>query len=165
MAVTRIQGGGRTLMPGLIDNHVHILVSTSTQEYLLDPTTTEEAVRPGHEEAEALLMRGFTAVRDLGGPMLKDWKAIDKGTLPGPRIYPTAPMISQTSGHGRHAPPHEKSRRWGGEISRGELMGVNYIADGRPEVLAATRENLRAGATQIKIVAAAAPPPCTTLST
>jgi imidazolonepropionase-like amidohydrolase len=62
-------------------------------------------------------------------------------------------MVSQTSGHGDARLPHEKSRRWGGEVSRAELMGVGFIADGVPEVLTATRENLRSGATQIKVMA------------
>jgi imidazolonepropionase-like amidohydrolase len=62
-------------------------------------------------------------------------------------------MISQTSGHGDARLPNEKSRRWGGEVSKAELMGVGFIADGVPEVLTATRENLRSGASQIKVMA------------
>jgi imidazolonepropionase-like amidohydrolase len=62
-------------------------------------------------------------------------------------------MISQTSGHGDSRLPAEKSRRFFGTVSRGELMGANFIADGRDEVLTATRENLRGGASQIKLMA------------
>jgi len=62
-------------------------------------------------------------------------------------------MVSQTSGHGDSRHPHERSRRFFGEVSRGEQLGANFIADGRDEVLTATRENLRAGATQIKVMA------------
>jgi imidazolonepropionase-like amidohydrolase len=62
-------------------------------------------------------------------------------------------MISQTSGHGDSRLPHERSRRFFGEVSKGEQLGANFIADGRDEVLTATRENLRAGATQIKVMA------------
>lgn len=62
-------------------------------------------------------------------------------------------MISQTSGHGDFRTPEEKSRRFGGKISAGELLGFGFIADGRDEVLTATRENLRSGATQIKLMA------------
>jgi len=85
--------------------------------------------------------------------MLTARPAIDRGELPGPRIYPSGAMISQTSGHGDSRLPQERSRRFFGEVSKGEQLGANYIADGRDEVLTATRENLRAGATQIKVMA------------
>lgn len=65
-------------------------------------------------------------------------------------------MISQTSGHGDFRLPQERAHRFGGEISRGELLVGAFIADGRDEVLTATRENLRAGATQIKVMAGGA---------
>jgi len=152
--VTRIQGGGRTLMPGLIDNHVHIALSTTGQADLLSPAVTMEVLQArATAEARDMLMRGFTAVRDLGGPMLVARPKIDKGELPGPRIYPSGAMISQTSGHGDSRLPTERSRRFFGEISKGEQLGANFIADGRDEVLTATRENLRAGASQIKVMA------------
>ena len=152
--LTRVAGGGRTLMPGLIDNHVHMLLSTTSQAELLDPKITPEMLQErATAEAGRTLLRGFTAVRDMGGPMLTARPAIDKGELPGPRIYPSGAMVSQTSGHGDSRLPHERSRRFFGEVSRGEQLGANFIADGRDEVLTATRENLRAGATQIKVMA------------
>ena len=152
--VTRIAGGERTLMPGLIDNHVHVAFSASSQPDLLDPKTSMEVIQArSTEEAKQMLLRGFTAVRDLGGPMLEARPKIDKGELPGPRIYPSGAMISQTSGHGDFRLLNERSRRFGGEISRGERLGGAFIADGRDEVLTATRENLRAGASQIKVIA------------
>ena len=152
--LTRVAGGGRTLMPGLIDNHVHVLLSTTSQAELLDPKITPEMLQErATAEAGRTLLRGFTAVRDMGGPMLTARPAIDKDELPGPRIYPSGAMVSQTSGHGDSRLPHERSRRFFGEVSRGEQLGANFIADGRDEVLTATRENLRAGATQIKVMA------------
>ena len=152
--VTTIRGGGRTLMPGLIDNHVHIALSTTGQADLLSDATTADVLQArATAEAGDMLMRGFTSVRDMGGPMLTARPAIDKGELPGPRIYPSGAMISQTSGHGDSRLPQERSRRFFGEVSKGEQLGANYIADGRDEVLTATRENLRAGATQIKVMA------------
>jgi len=152
--LTRIQGGGRTLMPGLIDNHVHIALSTTGQAELLSPAITAEVLQArATAEAGDMLMRGFTSVRDMGGPLLTARPAIDKGELPGPRIYASGAMISQTSGHGDSRLPQERSRRFFGEVSKGEQLGANYIADGRDEVLTATRENLRAGATQIKVMA------------
>ncbi len=152
--VIRIQGRGRTLMPGLIDNHVHIALSTTGQADLLSPAVTMEVLQArATAEAGDMLMRGFTAVRDLGGPMLVARPKIDRGELPGPRIYPSGAMISQTSGHGDSRLPTERSRRFFGEVSKGEQLGANFIADGRDEVLTATRENLRAGASQIKVMA------------
>lgn len=113
-AVTRIPGGGRTLMPGLIDNHVHILFSASSQPDLLDPKMGIDVLQArATEEAKQMLLRGFAAVRDLGGPMLGARPAIDRGELPGPRIYPCGAMISQTSGHGDFRHPHERARRLG----------------------------------------------------
>jgi imidazolonepropionase-like amidohydrolase len=153
-AVTRIQGGGRTLMPGLIDNHVHIFMTASSQKDLMDPASTFESLElRATKEAEQMLWRGYTAVRDLGGPVFGVKRAIDTGTSPGPRIYPSGAMVSQTSGHGDSRLPSERSRRFFGTPSKGELLGINFIADGRPEVLTATRENLRYGASQIKVMA------------
>ena len=153
-AIERIQGGGRTLMPGLIDNHVHITMSASSQRDLIDPNVSVETLQSrATEEAKQMLLRGFTAVRDMGGPVFDLKAAIDQGKALGPRIYPSGAMISQTSGHGDSRLPTERSRRFGGAVSRGELLGANFIADGRDEVLTATREDLRAGASQIKVMA------------
>jgi imidazolonepropionase-like amidohydrolase len=151
---TVLDGGGRTLMPGLIDNHVHVVFSASSQADLMDPKVgIEIAQSKATAEAKAMLLRGFTAVRDLGGPMLGARRDIDQGRLPGPRIYASGGMVSQTSGHGDFRLPDERSRRFGGVTSYGEMMGAGFIADGRDEVLTAVRENLRAGATQIKVMA------------
>jgi imidazolonepropionase-like amidohydrolase len=149
-----IDGGGRTLMPGLIDNHVHIFLSASTEAQLTDPKSrTEEMFGRARAEAELMLLRGFTSVRDMGGPIFDLKRAIDNGEAIGPRIYPSGAMISQTSGHGDFRAPNEKSRRFGGQVSAGELLGIGFIADGRDEVLTAVRENLRGGASQIKVMA------------
>lgn len=149
-----IDGGGRTLMPGLIDNHVHIFLSASTEAQLADPKSTPAVLfGRARDEAERMLMRGFTSVRDMGGPAFELKRAIDKGEAIGPRIYPSGAMISQTSGHGDFRAPEEKSRRFGGQLSPAELLGVSFLADGRDEVLTAVRENLRGGASQIKVLA------------
>ncbi|MBY0236052.1 MAG: amidohydrolase family protein, partial [Burkholderiaceae bacterium] len=151
---TTIKGAGRTLMPGLIDNHVHVNMSASTLGELMDPAVPLEAITAkGSAEAGEMLLRGFTAVRDLGGPVFDLKRMIDQGKTPGPRIYPSGAIISQTSGHGDNRHPTERSRRFGGTATRAELMNSSYIADGRDEVLTATRENLRGGASQIKIMA------------
>ena len=149
-----IDGKGMFLMPGLIDNHVHLSINTLSQAELLNPAITSQILDSlTRIEGGKMLLRGFTTIRDLGGPVFIVKKDFDKGSFPGPRIYPSGAMISQTSGHGDSRLPNEKSRRWGGDVSRGELMGVGFIADGVPEVLTATRENLRSGATQIKVMA------------
>jgi imidazolonepropionase-like amidohydrolase len=149
-----IDGKGMFLMPGLIDNHVHLALNTMSQMDLLKPEINAEKLDEfTRAEGEKMLLRGFTTIRDLGGPVFTVKKDFDKGLFPGPRIFPSGAMISQTSGHGDARLPNEKSRRWGGVVSKAELMGVGFIADGVPEVLTATRENLRSGATQIKVMA------------
>jgi imidazolonepropionase-like amidohydrolase len=151
---TTIKGAGRTLMPGLIDNHVHVTLSANTLAESIDPKVTLEMINAkGGAEATQVLMRGFTSVRDMGGPVFDLKRSIDSGKVAGPRIYPSGAMISQTSGHGDFRLPHEKSRRFGGTASRGELLDAAYIADGRDEVLTAARENLRGGASQLKVMA------------
>lgn len=153
-SVTRIAGGGRVLMPGLIDNHVHIYMSASTQADLLNPAINPDVLEASAiQEAKQMLLRGFTTVRDVGGPVFALRAAIEEGKTPGPRIYPSGATISQTSGHGDFRSLEERPRRFGGTLSRGEEIGATYIADGRDEVLTATRENLRFGATQIKLMA------------
>lgn len=154
MSLTRIDGAGRTLMPGMSDLHVHIFMSASSQAELMAPDATFEALEAkAAEQARLMLLRGFTAARDVGGPVFGIKRAIDQGKNIGPRIYPSGAMISQTSGHGDFRLPQDRSRRFGGQMTVGELMGVGFIADGRDEVLTATRENLRAGASQIKVMA------------
>jgi imidazolonepropionase-like amidohydrolase len=151
---TVVNGGGRTLMPGLIDNHVHIFLSSSTERQLLAPDSSfDDMTARAMEESKLMLLRGFTSVRDVGGPIFHIKRAIDRGEAPGPRVWPSGAMISQTSGHGDFRTPGEKSRRFGAKPSRGEELGAGFIADGRDEVLTATRENLRFGASQIKVMA------------
>jgi imidazolonepropionase-like amidohydrolase len=149
-----IDGDGLTLMPGLIDVHVHMTFSALSMPELLSPDLTPaEALAAAAREAEAMLMRGFTSVRDMGGPIWELKAGIDAGRLVGPRIWPSGATISQTAGHGDFRLPHERSRRFFGEPSRAELLGATFIADGRGEVLTAVRENLRFGASQIKLMA------------
>jgi imidazolonepropionase-like amidohydrolase len=117
---TRIAGRGRALMPGLIDNHVHIVMTASTQAEMINPKTTFASIEgKGAEEVRQMLLRGFTTVRDLGGPSFGIKTAIDSGKAVGPRIYPSGAMISQTSGHGDSRLPTERSRRFFGKPSIG----------------------------------------------
>jgi len=149
-----IDGKGRTLMPGLSDMHTHLFMAGTPDTGMKNPKTAfQSQEETAFAEAEKMLMRGFTSIRDLGGPVFGIRNAIDAGKRIGPRIYPSGAMISQTSGHGDFRMPSDKSRRFGGKVTTGELLGVGFIADGRDEVLTATRENLRGGATQIKVMA------------
>ncbi len=151
---TVIDTGGRTVMPGLIDNHCHITMSASSMADLTNEAIPAETIiQRGQVEAHAILMRGFTAIRDMGGPIFPIKAAIDAGRELGPRIWPSGSTVSQTSGHGDGRLPSEPSRRFTGHVTRGEKLGAGFIADGRDEVLTATRENLRFGASQIKVMA------------
>lgn len=151
---TRIAGNGRTLMPGLIDAHIHLTFSTLGQKDMLAPDMTPaKGEAAAAAEAERMLMRGFTSARDLGGPIFEVKARIDRGEIPGPRIWPSGATISQTAGHGDFRLPSEGTRRFTGKLSRAELLGATFIADGRDDVLVATRENLRRGASQIKLMA------------
>ncbi len=152
--VIRINGGGKTLMPGLIDVHVHMTFGTFTMAQLMGEDLTEEfLVRKIGESAQQMLLRGFTSVRDAGGPIFPLKTAIDAGKLVGPRIWPSGAVVSQTAGHGDFRTPNERSRRFFGKPSRAEQVGATFIADGRDDVLTAVRENLRFGASQIKLMA------------
>jgi len=104
-------------------------------------------------QAEATLMRGFTTVRDMGGPVFGLKRAIDEGVMVGPRIYPSGAMISQTSGHGDFRFSFELPRTPGGPLSHSEMEGVAAIADSPDEVRLRAREQLRHGASQIKVMA------------
>lgn len=151
---TVLDGGGRTLMPGLIDAHVHLFMNGNTEEEMLGNADKPEKLHAmTARQAEKMLRRGFTSVRDAGGPVFELKRRIDEGKSAGPRVYPSGAIVSQTSGHGDTRMPHEKSRRFFGVPSKGEILGVNFIADGRPDVLTAVRENLRFGASQIKLMA------------
>src|SRR6185369_2642880 len=104
-------------------------------------------------EAADTLMRGFTTVRDVGGPVFGLKRAIDEGLIVGPRIYPSGAMISITGGHGDFRQLFEVPRRVGGPLSRAEQIGGTMIADSPDEVRLRVREQLMLGASQIKLTA------------
>ena len=117
---TLIDGGGRTLMPGLIDMHWHTMLVRPTPAALLMGDIGHLNLVAG-AEATATLMRGFTTVRDMGGPAFGLKRAIDENTVVGPRIYPSGAIITVTSGHGDFRQPFEVPRMLGAPQSRGEL--------------------------------------------
>ncbi len=147
---TLIQGRGRILSPGFVDLHAHLTFSMP-RDRMFDHPWVVGAV--AGDAARAYLDQGFTTIRDAGGTHPDLARAIDVGLLTGPRVYPSGAVITQTSGHGdfrmRHD-PHPTLSACGGGHALGH--GLSIIADGVPQTLAAVRENLKNGATQIKIM-------------
>jgi imidazolonepropionase-like amidohydrolase len=150
--ISVIAGNGRVLMPGLIDAHWHSFMA-ATPQMLLMTATSDYLLLLAARQAETTLMQGFTTVRDLGGPVFGLKRAIDEGVTVGPRIYPSGAMISQTSGHGDFRFSFELPRTPGGPLSHSELEGIAAIADSPDEVRLRAREQLRQGASQIKVMA------------
>ena len=147
-----IDGGGRTLMPGLIDVHWHaMLIRPSAAEAISGDVGFNNLLAA--QEAKDTLMRGFTTVRDVGGPVFGLKRAIDLGVVDGPRIYPSGAMITVTSGHGDFRQMFELPRTIGGPLSRIEQIGGAAIADSPDEVRVRVREQLMQGASQIKLTA------------
>ncbi|CAH7260880.1 Amidohydrolase [Vibrio chagasii] len=151
---TVIEGEGKTLMPGLIDGHAHVMINYNFGDIESNKDLTDISIH-ATQVAKRYLDDGFTTVRDMGGPAFGLAREIESGNVVGPRIYPSGAFISQTSGHGdfrdRSDPGFTPNSV--GDISNFERMGIGAVADGVPEVLKATRLNLRNGATQIKIMA------------
>ncbi|TVZ41352.1 imidazolonepropionase-like amidohydrolase [Alteromonadaceae bacterium 2753L.S.0a.02] len=144
---TVIDAAGKTLMPGLIDMHWHMMwAKLSVSEVM-----TKDAFYLGimaAQTAEEDLLRGFTTLRDIGGNTFGLKEAIDQGIVPGARIYPSGALVSQTSGHADFRPGLEPNH-----APYLETSGHAIIADGVPEVFRAVRQQLRRGATQIKLTA------------
>jgi imidazolonepropionase-like amidohydrolase len=152
-AETRIfAGDGRTLMPGLIDAHWHaFLVRLTLAEAIAGDIGFTNLVASA--EATDTLMRGFTTVRDMGGPAFGLKRAIDLGIVAGPRIYPSGALITVTGGHGDLRQLSDLPRTIGGLLTRMERVGGSMVADGPDEVRLRTREQLMQGASQIKLTA------------
>lgn len=147
-----IDGGGRVLMPGLTDAHWHMTVAANTLD---DFRAADAGLMYAHTVAEAhrTLLRGFTTVRDMAGPTFGIKAAIDAGAIPGPRVYPSGALISQTAGHGDFAPLYTFPKVLDGPRSHLEALGLFTVADGVPEVRGAVRMELKKGASQIKLAA------------
>ncbi len=150
--VTTIDGGGRTLMPGLIDVHWHAMLARPNPAAALASDVGYLNLLAG-AEATATLMRGFTTIRDMGGPSFGLKRAIDEDLLPGPRIYPSGAVITITSGHGDFRQITDLPRTIGGMLSHIEQIGGGVVADSPDEVRLRVREQLMQGASQIKLTA------------
>lgn len=149
-AATRVDLRGKTLMPGLIDAHIHLFLAEVNLQLLADVPLTLLAAK-GAASMRAMLMRGFTTLRDTGGA---DWgikSAVEQGLFEGPRLFISGRPISQTGGHADFR--KRTQTRFGDCPCCAGISFVSRIADGLPEVIQATRDELRKGADQIKIMA------------
>ncbi|MBN9601509.1 MAG: amidohydrolase family protein [Afipia felis] len=146
---TVIAGGGRTLMPGLIDAHWHAMLIRLSPAQSIGGDVGYNNILAA-DEATDTLMRGFTTVRDVGGPSFGIKRAIDEGVIRGPRIYPSGAMITVTSGHGDFRQQSDLPRSMG-TLTRMELIGGSMVADSPDEVRLRVREQLMQGASQIKL--------------
>jgi imidazolonepropionase-like amidohydrolase len=140
---------GRTLMPGLIDAHVHALA--------VDPALARLSERPATlltlqaaKLLEAMLQRGFTTVRDAGGADGGLSEAVETGLIRGPRLFPSGQALSQTGGHGDARPRTQPVDACACCMAG---LTLSRIADGVSECRRAARDELRKGATQVKIMA------------
>jgi len=149
---TVIDGDGRTLMPGLIDAHVHLIWNQSIPAWL--NTRPSFVTVMMLKEAENTLMRGFTSVRDTAGDPFGVRSAIEAGLYPGPRIQGSGMAMGMTGGHVDFRPLTDKPRAFGGpELSSVAHQHAAYVVDGVPEVLAASRDIMRSGANFLKMTA------------
>ena len=147
-SATVIDCGGRTLMPGLIDCHVHAFLSEVNIGRLAAVPITLMTAR-GSGRLHAMLNRGFTTVRDAAGA---DWgfrQAIEQGLVIGPRLFIAGRGITPTGGHGDNRARTDLAR---GCACGNAMAFVTEIADGVDEVRRAVREQLRQGADAIKIM-------------
>jgi imidazolonepropionase-like amidohydrolase len=149
-----VDGTGKTMTPGLIDMHQHVM---------LNPPEGTAAYQTRWDEAaggaiaiqymnDHMLMKGITTVRDIAGDPLDVAKAIDMGLIRGPRVYSSGGAISQTGGHGdwagRNVPPHILSENQ----DNSQAIQTTWVIDGVDDVTRAARMNLRRGAAFLKVM-------------
>ena len=143
-----IDAKGRTLMPGLIDNHVHFTLSGKGVLDIEANMTWEDLAIGQVAMAKMYLEEGFTTVRDMGGTNGGLNRAINAGLITGPRVYPSAALIGPRGGHSDFATYSSRP----GDESQLERLNISRQANGVDEVMMAVRNNFRQGASQIKIM-------------
>ena len=144
-----IDVGGRTLMPGLIDAHVHAAITTMNLAAMAQRPLTLVAIEAA-KVLEGMLQRGFTSVRDAGGADRGMAQAVERGLIAGPRLFYSGRALSQTGGHGDFGPLEDTPALCACAI---RSSGISHVADGVSAVRKAAREELRRGAHQVKIMA------------
>jgi len=143
---TVVDGGGRTLLPGFIENHAHLMLMGPTLPAMEANTTWEDFGVHGTKMAEMYLMQGFTTVRDAGGSNAGLRRAIDSGMIVGPRFYPSAAFIGTRGGHADFANYTSPV----GESTNFSRLNMAQEADSVADVQKFGRNNFRMGATQLK---------------
>lgn len=151
MACEVLDLGGRTLMPGLIDAHVHIW-ATDLDLLKVINRRTEYLAAFAFRSLKAMLDRGFTTVRDAGGTDVAYTLALQDGLMPGPRLLHAGRVLTQTGGHGDFRGPGQYESLCGCGLRHSGAARLTVVCDGVDAVRAAVREELRMGAHQIKIM-------------
>ena len=145
----------RTLMPGLIDCHVHVTSvrlkwAMNSLHHVLPTFATAVSL----DKLRQTVMRGFTTVRDTAGADLGHKEAVESGLFVGPRLFVSGRAISQTGGHGDMRSRIDHCEPCGCFHTIGAMSGgMGRIADGVAEVRRAARDEIRLGADQIKVMA------------
>ena len=147
--IQTIDARGLTLMPGLIDAHVHAFAAAANLA-LVDTMAPSYISQFARASLEAMLARGFTSVRDAAGADYGINQAIERGYIRGPRLFYSGRALSQTGGHG-----DSRGFEHGGCVCGcgASKVVMSHVVDGVTEVRRAARDELRRGATQIKIMA------------
>lgn len=145
---TVIDGGGRTLMPGLIDSHVHFYLSMDGARPGMETSRWDYFPAMGAAAAQEWFADGFTTVRDAGGMLDGLRSVVDAGLLDGPRMYLAGGMLSQSSGHGDMVPTGQNNP----EHSNLVKLGITLIVDSPDEMRKKIRQNFSTGANFTKIM-------------
>ncbi|CAH6833273.1 Amidohydrolase [Vibrio chagasii] len=141
-----IDGTGKTLTPGFIENHAHLMLMGPSLPTMESNTTWEDFAIHGTRMAEMYLMQGFTTVRDAGGANGGLRRAIDAGQIIGPRYYPSGAFLSTRGGHADFANYTAPV----GEETNFSRLNMAQEVDSVAEVKKYARNNFRMGATQLK---------------
>ena len=151
---TVIDGAGRTMTPGFIDMHQHVMLNPpeGTAAYQTRWDDAAGGAMAIHNMNVNMLQKGITTVRDIAGDPLDIAKAIDMGLIPGPRVYSSGGAISQTGGHGDWAGRNVPAEILGSHMDMSQRTANTWVVDGPDEVTKAVRLNLRRGAAFIKVM-------------
>ncbi|UCH46563.1 MAG: amidohydrolase family protein [Betaproteobacteria bacterium] len=149
-----VDGGGRTMTPGLIDMHQHVMLNPpeGTASYQTRWDDAAGGAFAIHHMNHNMLMKGITTIRDIAGDPLDIAKAIDGGHLAGPRIYSSGGAISQTGGHGDWAGRNVPPEILASHIDMSQRTQNTWVVDGPAQVTKAVRLNLRRGAAFTKVM-------------